>query len=370
MSLRTALGAGQNLLDEARGHSPQLDPRAPGAAERASSSGCATLAQPGLRAETLDMTWPLAEGAEGLETALERLCEEADDGDRRRRRRARPLRPRRRRRAACRSRRCSRLGASTSTSSARATRLRAELVVESGEPREVHHLAALIGYGASAVNPYLMLDSARRAHGRAELDGRLTPDEAPRALVAGAAQGPAEGALEDGDLDDLLLPRRPDLRGGRARPRAGRAPLHRDAVRGRRGRARRARPRGARPPRPRLPRAARPAACADHVEEARSARRARGAAAPGRRLRLAPRRRAPHVGPGDDRRAPAASPRNRRRRGCRALRASSPRASTRRTRAPACSAACCGCATPATPMPLDEVEPAAEIVEALLDRRR
>ena len=29
------------------------------------------------------------------------------------------------------------------------------LIVESGEPREVHHFAALLGYGASAVNPYL-----------------------------------------------------------------------------------------------------------------------------------------------------------------------------------------------------------------------
>ena len=29
------------------------------------------------------------------------------------------------------------------------------LIVESGEPREVHHFATLLGYGASAVNPYL-----------------------------------------------------------------------------------------------------------------------------------------------------------------------------------------------------------------------
>ena len=32
-------------------------------------------------------------------------------------------------------------------------------MVESGEPREVHHFATLIGYGASAVNPYLMFES-------------------------------------------------------------------------------------------------------------------------------------------------------------------------------------------------------------------
>ena len=38
-------------------------------------------------------------------------------------------------------------------------RTRAGLVVESGDAREVHHFALLIGYGAAAVNPYLALDS-------------------------------------------------------------------------------------------------------------------------------------------------------------------------------------------------------------------
>ena len=33
------------------------------------------------------------------------------------------------------------------------TRTRVGLVLESGEPREVHHFAALVGYGAEAVNP-------------------------------------------------------------------------------------------------------------------------------------------------------------------------------------------------------------------------
>lgn len=35
------------------------------------------------------------------------------------------------------------------------------LILESGEPREVHHFATLLGYGACAVNPYLALDSIR-----------------------------------------------------------------------------------------------------------------------------------------------------------------------------------------------------------------
>jgi glutamate synthase (ferredoxin) len=37
----------------------------------------------------------------------------------------------------------------------RKTRPKASIIIESGEPREVHHIAALIGYGADAVNPYL-----------------------------------------------------------------------------------------------------------------------------------------------------------------------------------------------------------------------
>lgn len=39
-------------------------------------------------------------------------------------------------------------------------RMMAGLVVECGDARDVHHVATLIGYGASAVNPYLALESA------------------------------------------------------------------------------------------------------------------------------------------------------------------------------------------------------------------
>ncbi|TVQ12973.1 MAG: glutamate synthase large subunit [Leptolyngbya sp. DLM2.Bin27] len=39
------------------------------------------------------------------------------------------------------------------------TRTRIGLVLESGEPREVHHFATLIGYGCGAINPYLVFDT-------------------------------------------------------------------------------------------------------------------------------------------------------------------------------------------------------------------
>ena len=34
-------------------------------------------------------------------------------------------------------------------------------MIETGEARECHHMALLIGYGASAVNPYLALESVQ-----------------------------------------------------------------------------------------------------------------------------------------------------------------------------------------------------------------
>jgi len=41
------------------------------------------------------------------------------------------------------------------------TRTQVALVVESGEPREIHHFAVLIGYGATAINPYMAYETIR-----------------------------------------------------------------------------------------------------------------------------------------------------------------------------------------------------------------
>ena len=44
------------------------------------------------------------------------------------------------------------------------------MILESAEPREVHHFATLLGYGACAVNPYLALDTIRRLISSGMLD--------------------------------------------------------------------------------------------------------------------------------------------------------------------------------------------------------
>ena len=51
------------------------------------------------------------------------------------------------------------------------TRTQVALIIESGEPREVMHFALLIGYGASAINPYLALESLEDLSRKGRLPG-------------------------------------------------------------------------------------------------------------------------------------------------------------------------------------------------------
>lgn len=39
------------------------------------------------------------------------------------------------------------------------TRTKVSILLESGEPRDIHHYALLLGYGVSAVNPYLAFET-------------------------------------------------------------------------------------------------------------------------------------------------------------------------------------------------------------------
>jgi len=69
------------------------------------------------------------------------------------------------------------------------TRVRAGLVVESGEPREVAHMALLLGYGAGAVNPYLALETIADQCIRGLLPDELTPDRASRHYLKALRKG-------------------------------------------------------------------------------------------------------------------------------------------------------------------------------------
>jgi glutamate synthase domain-containing protein 2/glutamate synthase domain-containing protein 1/glutamate synthase domain-containing protein 3 len=60
-------------------------------------------------------------------------------------------------------------------------RLRASIVVESGEPRDAHHVAALCAFGAGAVLPYLLYDTAASLSD----DGETAVERCRTALQAG-----------------------------------------------------------------------------------------------------------------------------------------------------------------------------------------
>ena len=57
-------------------------------------------------------------------------------------------------------------------------RAKVGLVVETGEAREVHHFALLIGFGANAINPYLALDSLSRLKQDGYISSELSTQEA------------------------------------------------------------------------------------------------------------------------------------------------------------------------------------------------
>src|SRR5512139_469920 len=68
------------------------------------------------------------------------------------------------------------------------TRTQVGLVVEAGDVREVHHVALLVGYGASAVNPYLAMETVEDL-ARGGLIPGVAPQDAVRHLIKALGKG-------------------------------------------------------------------------------------------------------------------------------------------------------------------------------------
>ena len=68
------------------------------------------------------------------------------------------------------------------------TRTRVGLVLETGEAREVHHMAILLGYGAAAINPYLAFETIDDLIADGTLVG-VTPRQAARNFVKASGKG-------------------------------------------------------------------------------------------------------------------------------------------------------------------------------------
>ena len=68
------------------------------------------------------------------------------------------------------------------------TRMKVGLIVEAGDVREVHQVALLIGYGASAINPYLAMETAEQLVRSGMITG-LTPEKAVKNLIKALGKG-------------------------------------------------------------------------------------------------------------------------------------------------------------------------------------
>lgn len=67
-------------------------------------------------------------------------------------------------------------------------RMRVGIVVEAGDVREVHHAATLIGFGASAINPYLAMETVEQLARHGEITG-VEPEKAVRNVITALGKG-------------------------------------------------------------------------------------------------------------------------------------------------------------------------------------
>ncbi|MGS1094068.1 glutamate synthase large subunit [Aquamicrobium terrae] len=141
--------------------------------------------------KTIDITYSATEGAAGMPAAIERLCERAEAAvaggyniiilsDRQ-------IGP-------------DRIDIPTLLATAavhhhlirKGLRTSVGLVVESGEPREIHHFCCLAGYGAEAINPYLAFDTLIDMHTK----GQFPPEVDAQELVTRYIKSIGKGILK------------------------------------------------------------------------------------------------------------------------------------------------------------------------------
>jgi len=203
MSLATSLGNERNLFDETPEHAHKLLLDQPILLNRELET-LRHVDHDVYAARTIDITWPVAEGPDGMSEAIERICRQAREAIAERVNiiilSDRQLSPRR--------------APIPSLLAAAAvhhhlvlegTRLRIGIILESGEPREVHHFATLIGYGVSAINPYLLLETLDElvAEGRIARASGNGSNGAPVALGAEEAAQNVVKAIGKGLLKTI-----------------------------------------------------------------------------------------------------------------------------------------------------------------------
>jgi glutamate synthase (NADPH/NADH) large chain len=172
MSLESHIGPERNLLEVSAAHAHRLALSSPLITNEQLSS-LKAISVEGWKTKVVDITYRKAEGADGLVRTLDRIAGEAEkalhDGyslvvlsDR----------------AVAIDRVPVSALLAAGTVHHHLTRLECRnqigLLVESGEPREVHHFCMLVGFGADAINPYLAFDSLEKMLADGRYEGKHT----------------------------------------------------------------------------------------------------------------------------------------------------------------------------------------------------
>ena len=176
MSLNTIMGWRRNLFGETPEHARLISATGPILFEHELTA----LRQhdaPESKLATVDATWPLSAGKEGLEAAVTRICAEAEAAvdagchlvvlsDRNVDHANVPVPM------------LLAMGAVHHHLTRSGKRMRVSIICETGEARDVHQMACLIGYGASSIVPYLGFSTCREIIEKLPPEGRPSYAEA------------------------------------------------------------------------------------------------------------------------------------------------------------------------------------------------
>jgi len=189
MSLVSIIGPRPNLFDlEGNSHTKRLEARQPILTndDLEKIRSISEMTGDHFKSVTFDITFPAEHGPDGMGWALDKLCERAEEevrggcniiilSDRRAGADRIPIPAL----LACAAvhHHLIREGLRTSVG----------LVLETGEPREVHHFACLAGYGAEAINPYLAFESLTAMRG--DLPGKLDEKEIVKRYIKSIDKG-------------------------------------------------------------------------------------------------------------------------------------------------------------------------------------
>jgi glutamate synthase (NADPH) large chain len=182
MSLECYVGPERNLLETTPEHAERLRLRHP-ILTNDELAGLKALDHRGWKSLTIDTTYPRAEARGGTLKALDRICQEAEGAidagysmivlsDRT----IGPDRVPLSALLAC--------GAVHHHLVSKAKRTRLAIVLETGEAREVHHHCLLVGYGADGINPYLAFEALAQARSDGLIDADVDLVGAYRKAVA------------------------------------------------------------------------------------------------------------------------------------------------------------------------------------------